>query len=217
MGQTPHLDRLEPIMPQPPAIGTDTQLQNLIDRLLQGDAAAHDELLHHACDRLLRLTRKMFHGFPQLRRWEQTDDIFQNSMVKLHRALAEVRVESVRHFFNLAAVQIRRELLDLAKHHFGPQGGAINHHTDGQPADEVGGSLHVATSEPQDLKSWRQFHSHVEVLSADEQEIINLVFYEGLSQEEAAKLLGMSFRTFKRRWQTVKVKLSEAIRSDERG
>ena len=203
-------------MPQPPVIGTDTQLQNLIDRSLRGDAAAHEELLHHACDRLLRLTRKMFHGFPQLRRWEQTDDVFQNSMVKLHRALAEVRVESVRHFFNLAAVQIRRELLDLAKHHFGPHGGATNHHTDGQPADEAGGSLHSATSEPQDLKSWSQFHSHVEALSADEQEIINLVFYEGLSQEEAAKLLGMSFRTFKRRWQTVKVKLSEALGSDER-
>jgi len=93
----------------------------------------------------------MFHGFPQLRRWEQTDDVFQNSMVKLHRALSEVRVESVRHFFNLAAVQVRRELLDLAKHHFGPHGGAANHHTDSQPADDVGGSLHCAISEPKGL------------------------------------------------------------------
>ena len=211
------LGHLELDMPQTPVVGTDTQLQNLIDRSLRGDTAAHDELMHHACDRLLRLTRKMFHGFPQLRRWEQTDDVFQNSMVKLHRALAEVRVVSVRHFFNLAAVQIRRELLDLAKHHFGPHGNAANHHTDGQPADEVGGSLHVATSEPQTPESWKLFHKLVDTLSADEQEIVNLVFYEGLSQEEAAKLLGMSSRTFKRRWQTVKVKLSEALRSDDRG
>ena len=57
-------------MPQPQCIGTDTQLQNLIDRSLGGDSAADDELLHHACDRLFRLTRKMFNGFPQLRRWE---------------------------------------------------------------------------------------------------------------------------------------------------
>ncbi|MCU0712530.1 MAG: sigma-70 family RNA polymerase sigma factor [Pirellula sp.] len=204
-------------MPQTPHTGTDTQLQNLIDRSLKGDIAAHDELLHHACDRLLRLTRKMFHEFPQLRRWEQTDDVFQNSMVKLHRALADVKVESVRHFFNLAAIQIRRELLDLAKHHFGPQGYAANHHTDGQPADEAGGALHIKTSEPQNLESWSEFHKQVETLSADEQEIVNFVFYEGLSQEEAAKLLGMSFRTFKRRWQSIKVKLSEALKSDERG
>lgn len=204
-------------MPQPPAVGTDTQLQNLIDRGSNGDATAHHALLNHACDRLLRLTRKMFHGYPNLRRWEQTDDVFQNSMVRLHRALAEVKVESVQHFFNLAAVHIRRELLDLAKHHFGPQGGAANHHTDRQPADEVGGSLHVATNEPKDLESWREFHNKVESLSHEEQEIVNLIFYEGLSQEDAAKLLGMSFRTFKRRWQTVKVKLSEALRRDDRG
>ena len=55
-------------MPQSPAVGTDTQLQNLIDRGSNGDAAAHDGLLNHACDRLLRLTRNMFHGYPNLRR-----------------------------------------------------------------------------------------------------------------------------------------------------
>ena len=121
-----------------------------------GDAAAHDSLLNHACDRLLRLTRKMFHGYPNLRRWEQADDVFQNSMVRLHRAMAEVPVESVRHFFNLAAVQVRRELLDLAKHHFGPEGGGANHHTDGQPADDEGGTLHQNAEEPDDLRKLRK-------------------------------------------------------------
>jgi len=202
-------------MPNP--TGTDTQLQNLIDRSLQGGDTAHEELLFHACDRLLKLTRKMFHSFPQLRRWEQTDDVFQNSMVKLHRALLEVRVESVRHFFNLAAVQIRRELLDLARHHFGPHGDAANHHTDGQPADDEGGSLHTIGAEPQDIESWSDFHQQVEQLPPPEQEIVNLVFYDGLTQDEAAKLLGIPTRTFKRRWQALKVKLSEALKSEGRG
>ena len=201
-------------MPNP--IGTDTQLQILIERSLQGDTSSHEELLCHASDRLHRLTRKMFHDFPRLRRWEQTDDVFQNSMLKLHRALSEVHVESVRHFFNLAAVQIRRELLDLARHHFGAHGNAANYHTDGQPADDAGGSLHAFTSEPQDLQSWSEFHRQVEALSQEEQEIVNLIFYEGLSQEEAARLLRMSYRTLKRRWQGVKLKLSEALTSDGR-
>ena len=204
-------------MPQPPAVGSDTQLQNLIDRGSNGDAAAHDALLNHACDRLLRLTRKMFHGYPNLRRWEQTDDVFQNSMVRLHRATAEVQVESVRHFFNLAAVQVRRELLDLAKHHFGPEGSGANHHTDGQPADDEGGTLHQNAEEPDDLAGWSEFHAQVEKLSEDEQEVVNLVYYEGLTQEEAAKVLGISFRTLKRRWQAAKVKLYEALKSDGQG
>ncbi|HQX51053.1 MAG TPA: sigma-70 family RNA polymerase sigma factor [Planctomycetaceae bacterium] len=203
-------------MPQPLAVGTDTQLQSLIERGLNGDSAAHDALLNHACDRLLRLTRKMFHGYPNLRRWEQTDDVFQNSMVRLHRAMAEVQVESVRHFFNLAAVQVRRELLDLAKHHFGPEGNGAKHHTDGQPADDVGGALQRA-DEPDDLSGWSEFHAEVEKLNDDEQEVVNLVYYDGLTQEEAARVLGISFRTLKRRWQTIKLKLYEALKSDGQG
>ena len=204
-------------MPLPPVVGSDSQLQNAIDRALEGDADAHEALLNHACDRLLRLTRKMFHGYPNLRRWQQTDDVFQNSMVRLHRALANVRVESVRHFFKLGAVQIRRELLDLAKHHFGPEGGGANHHTDGQPADDLNGSLHGKKSEPEDLSSWSEFHAEVEKLADDEKEVVNLVYYDGLTQEEAAKVLGVSFRTLKRRWQAAKLKLYEALKSDGQG
>ena len=196
-----------------PAIGSNTQLQSLID-LAADDEAARQALLHHACDRLLRLTRKMFHDFPNLRRWEQTDDIFQNSMIRLHRSLTDVKPESVLHFFNLAAVQIRRELLDLVKHHFGPEGQANNHHTDHQPADDMGGSLHGQTDEPNDAEGWSEFHGQVESLPEEEQEIINLIWYEGLSQEEAAKLLDISVRTVKRRWHSARMKLYEVL-SDE--
>jgi RNA polymerase sigma factor (sigma-70 family) len=201
-------------MSQSPSVGTDTQLQNLIDQALEGNSVAQESLLDHACDRLLRLTRKMFHGFPNLRRWEGTDDVFQNSMVRLHRALSEVRVESVRHFFNLAAVQVRRELRDLAKHHFGPEGGGANHNTDGIPADDDGGSLHDRAEEPDDLFGWSGFHALVEKLPEDEQEVVNLLYYEGLTQEEASRVLGISVRTLKRRWQSAKLKLHEELNRD---
>lgn len=196
------------------AIGTDTQLQSLID-LAADDDAARQALLHHACDRLLRLTRRMFHDYPNLRRWEQTDDVYQNAMIRLHRSLADVKPASVRHFFNLAAVQIRRELLDLVKHHFGPNGPGNNHHTDGIPADEAGGALHNETDEPNDPQRWSEFHGQVESLPEEEQEIINLIWYEGLSQEEAAKLLDISVRTVKRRWHSARMKLYEVLSSDE--
>lgn len=204
-------------MPQPSPMATDTQLQSLIDAALKGDPSSHEALLHHACDRLLRLTRKMFHGYPNLRRWEQTDDVFQNAMVRLHRALAEVRVESVRHFFNLAAVQVRRELLDLAKHHFGPEGTGANHHTDGVAADGDGGALQDCAEEPTDLSGWSDFHTGVECLPENEREIVNLLFYQGLTQTEAASVLGIPLRTLKRRWQSVKLKLHEALNRDRQG
>jgi RNA polymerase sigma-70 factor (ECF subfamily) len=202
-------------MPQPPAVGTDTQLQNLIDLALQGDSAAHEALLDHACDRLLRLTRKMFQTYSALHRWAQTDDVFQNAMVRLHRALAKVQVKSVRDFFNLAAEQIRRELIDLKRHYFGPRGRGTKHHTDGQPSDDEGGSLHRTAKEPQDIAGWSDCLAEVKKLAEDEQEIVNLLFYQGLTQEEAARVLGLSFRTLKRRWQSVRLKLYEALNRDE--
>lgn len=94
--------------------GNSTQLQVLLDRAADGSGAAYDELIALASQRLLKLTRKMLRNYPQLRRWEQTDDVFQNAVLRLHRSLADVQPQSVRDFFGLAATQIRRTLIDLA-------------------------------------------------------------------------------------------------------
>jgi len=201
-------------MTQPPTTRSDTQLQMLINRGLNGDSIANDALLAHACERLLRLTRKMFHAYPSLRRWEQTDDVFQNSMLRLHDALAAKQVTSVRHFFNLAGVQIRRELIDLGRHHYGPQGAAKKHHTDHQPSDNQDGALYDQADEPEDLTSWSEFHAEVENLPEDEREVVNLLYYEGLSQSEAAQVLGLSLSTIKRRWHTTRLKICEAMTSE---
>lgn len=197
-------------------VGTDTQIQGLIDRANAGDEASKEALLDHACERLFRLTRKMFHGSGKLRRWEQTDDIFQNSMLRLHKALEQTKVETVRHFFNLAALQIRRELIDTARKHFGPEGIAANHHTDMQAPDEAGGTLHAAADEPEDLAQWTRFHTLVETLPEDEREVVNLLFYEALTQEEAAQVLGVNVRTVKRRWQSARLAINGNGNSDAR-
>lgn len=195
---------------------SDTQLQLLIERATD-DESARSALLDHSCDRLLRLTRKMFHARRDLRRWEQTDDVFQNAMLRLHRALSDVRPESVRHFFNLATVMIRRTLLDLAKHHLGPQGQASKHHTDGQPADEEGGSLHDRAEQPENLEGWSAFHAQVEALPDEEKEVVGLLFYEGLTQQEAATVLGVSLRTVKRRWLSARCLLRQLLNEPEPG
>jgi RNA polymerase sigma-70 factor (ECF subfamily) len=98
------------------------RIQLRLDRLRAGDASARDELLTMACERLRRLARKMLRGYPGVRRWEQTDDVLQNAAVRLCRALEAVHPASVRDFINLAAVQVRRELIDLARHYDGPEG-----------------------------------------------------------------------------------------------
>jgi RNA polymerase sigma factor (sigma-70 family) len=153
----------------------------------------------------------MFHAYSSLRRWEQTDDVFQNSMLRLHVAPAAKQVTSVRHFFNLAGVQIRRELIDLGRHHYGPQGAAKKHHTDHLPSDIWDGALYDQADKPEDLTSWSEFHAEVENLPEDEREVVNLHYYEGLTLEESAELLGLSTSTVKRRWHAARLKICEAM------
>jgi RNA polymerase sigma-70 factor (ECF subfamily) len=201
--------------------GHTARLQFWLDRVREGDRRAHNELLAHAGERLRLLTRKMLAGFPHLRRWEQTDDVLQNATLRLHRSLAEVSPESPRHFYNLAALQVRRELLDLCKHHFGPQGPGARHHTEGsRPADEGTGPLARRADEadePASLEGWSRFHEQVEALPEEEREVFNLLWYEGLPQEQAAAVLGVGLRTVKRRWQKARLLLYEALHGEPPG
>src|SRR6516165_11291134 len=89
-------------------MGQDTEARDLPDRLRVGDDSARDRLIALAQGRFVALARAMLRRYPQVRRWEQTDDLLQAALMRLHRSLAQVRPEGVRHFDNLAAAQMRR-------------------------------------------------------------------------------------------------------------
>ena len=95
------------------AASRSTDAPNVTQRLLvkanAGDDALREQLFRHCCERLERLARRMLADFPAVRRWEQTDDVFQNAAMRLTRSLQDVKPESVRHFYALAATQIRRQ------------------------------------------------------------------------------------------------------------
>lgn len=193
--------------------GSDTDLQRLIDGANAGDATAREALIAYACERLHFLTRKKFHRFPALQRFLQTDDVHQGMLVRLNRALADVKVHSARHFLNLAAEQIRRELLDLKKKWFGPHGQGLHHHSDGKPADDEGGIIYGRAEESDDLEAWSELHEEVEKLPDEERVVFNLLVFLGMTQMKAAEVLGVSLSTVKRRWLSILSKL-EALKPD---
>ena len=193
------------------------RLQQCLDRLQAGDSSARNELIDYACDRLQRLTRKMLKDYGGVRRWEETADVFQNAMIRLSRALNEVSPRSVLDFYRLAALQVRRELIDLARHHAGPLGMAANHASIGPaPAGESGNLPPVydavdVTAEPGRLALWTEFHRQVERLQEEAREVFDLLWYQGLSQTQAAAIVGVTDRTIKSRWRSARLKLHEAL------
>src|SRR6266404_1844884 len=121
--------------------------QQLLPRAVAGEEAAVDALLRHCSDRLTILTRRMLGDFQRVRRWVETDDVLQNALLRLLGALRSVQPQTPRDFFALASLQIRRELIDLARHIYGPQGLGANHDSQA-PA----GSSNSGGREPADVR-----------------------------------------------------------------
>jgi RNA polymerase sigma-70 factor (ECF subfamily) len=189
------------------------QLNAWVDRMRAGDLAARDELLHSVCDRLERLARKMLRKYPSVQRWAETGDVLQSSLLRLLRALEQVRPGSVREFFGLAAEQMRRELLDLARRYHGPRGIAANHDSVGPDAPVPDAA--APGDDAAEMRRWTVFHEEVERLPAEEREVVALVFYHGWTQVQVSELFQTSVRTVQRRWESAMVTLRAAMRGDE--
>ncbi len=195
--------------------GQTGRLQQCLDRLRAGDDTARADLVRHACAQLTRLTRKMLRDYPGVQRWEQTDDVLQNALLRLWKALAEVTPGSLADFFGLAALQVRRELIDLARELYGPQGHGARHASHG---GESGAGPTPAPLEPSDtthdparLAAWTEFHQRVEALPEEDRAVFDLLWYQELTQAEAAAVLDISERTLRRRWRLARVKVYAAL------
>jgi RNA polymerase sigma-70 factor (ECF subfamily) len=163
------------------------------------------------------MTRKMMSRYPAIRRWEESDDVLQNALLRLHRSLEKVPLESPRDFLALAAVHIRREVIDLWRHYFGPQGAGAHHATPDAARPDV--TAAEAARAPQDddpgtRVSWQELHERIAALPGEEREAIDLLWYHGMSQHEVAALLGISVRTVRRRWQAARLQLAAALHGE---
>lgn len=181
--------------------GQDSELQKLLADAIAGDAAAMDALLNRSCDRLTTLTRRMMGQYPGVKRWAETDDILQNALLRLLKALRDVRPQSPRDFLALATLQIRRELIDMARRFYGPEGIGANHDSQGREMETVIEPRHSPEgSEPFSLMQWSELHEQIDGLPEQEREVVGLLFYQGLDQATAASILSISVRTLQRRW-----------------
>jgi len=188
--------------------GHTTVLARWLERLEVGCPDAREAVIEHTCERLRNMARSMLRASPKVRRFEQTDDVLQDALIRLHRSLAEVRPSTAKEFYGFAATQLRRQLIDLARKHYGPQGIGTNHAPDG---DEF---VIRASQPPDTLNEWTDFHEQIDRLPESEKEIVHLLWYEGMTQSDTASILGISLATLKRRWQSARVRLADWMEGD---
>ncbi len=191
-------------------------LHNMLARFQDGYAPALDELIRRTGERLEHLAHKMLRDYSAVRAHEQTGDVLQNALIRLTRSLREVQPPSTADFFRLAAEQIRRELIDLARFHRRRAGVS-------QPAPSP--DVPSATPPPfdppdhnvadaADLDRWQALHEAVAQLSPALRDVFALRFYQDWTQCEIAELLGVSDRQVRRWWREACLRLNEILGDD---
>lgn len=186
-------------------------LQDYLSRWQAGDRAAGDDLVRSIMARLHKLARKMLRGFPQVRSMVDSDDVLQNSLIRLLHSLRRIKPATTRDFFNLAAVHIRRELIDIGRKVRRSYGTVPLDHTQ---HDLTNAQVCPDTSNSDSLDRWVHFHIAVDQLPIELREVVGLVFYHGWTQPQIAALFSVDVRTVRRRWGEALKKLRKIVGSD---
>ena len=175
---------------------TTAVVQRYLDEL-GGDSPAEPivrALLDRAVRRLHLLCATLLHrSYPRLTQPPlnvQADELLGAVAERLLKALREARPRTVRQFFALANQHMRWELNDLARR-LDNQPAAVELREGLVPAPASSGSGLT----PDGLRMLQA----IDELPEDEREVFDLVRIQGMTQVEAAQLLGVSTVTVKRR------------------
>jgi RNA polymerase sigma factor (sigma-70 family) len=138
-------------------------------------------------------------------------DVIQESWLRLLRTLRSLRPENTRDFFTLAAVHVRRELLDLAR-----RATSKRHQLVSLPVGGDGGSSGFPVPEPEhrapeDFDLWVRFHEAVDELDPVKRELVSLIFYHGWTKVQVADWFGKDVRTIGRWWAEACIELRAKV------
>jgi RNA polymerase sigma-70 factor (ECF subfamily) len=201
----------DPILPPEWAtmsVALTTELERLIVLLQAGDPTARRELINRVYPRLHRLAAKILReSFPRLGARHDTSDITNEVSVRLYQALEQVQPASLADFFRLAAQRVRWILLDLAKK---PSLPLVD-----RPAGELD-TLCPAAGESEVFPGpnrWAGLHELIDRLPEEDREVVDLLFYHGLTEVEAAAQLQVSKKTVHRRFLRAKLMLHEGMKA----
>lgn len=192
--------------------GHSSRIPDLLARLRAGDPEAMNELLALASVRFLAFCQEMLRRSPKVGRWEEDDDLLQEALLRLTRALEATSPETKEDFDRLAFTQIRRQLLDLVRKYKGARGLATKHETH-NPARGPG-PVEMAADRGVDsvrIAMWEEFLEQVEMLPNELLEVVNMVHFGGLSHPEAAERLGIPISELKKRWRRARIVLHDAM------
>lgn len=185
---------------------TTIAVDGCLKRLQRGDLTALDDLTTRAYDRVRVIAQRQLRRYPGLIRFVETQDVLHDVLARLNQKLKDKQPEDAREYFRWTSKQIRDHLVDLLRHYYGRQSSGSGRGRHGQvasldAASEEGFQPYSDTYDAAKVQELAEFHEAVGGLPDEIREVFDLIFYHGLTQEQAAGIVGVSDRTVRTRWQ----------------
>lgn len=181
-------------------------LTELLQEALNGDRNAQERLIPIVYSEL----RKMAGGYLQKERPSHTlqpTALVNEVFIKLFNEKA-ISIENRSHFFGIAATQMRRILVDHARRRLADKRDAQRH---GPPVEN---EFNRSRLSPEyviavDIAMSKLKKEYPRIAS-----VVELKYYLGMNEAEAAETLGISVSTLKRDWKFAKVWLLRELGDD---
>jgi len=185
-------------------MGDVTQILTAVER---GESRASEELLPLVYDELRRLASyRLAHELPG-QTLQATALVHEAYLRLLHVGCDQW--EDSRQFFNAAAEAMRRILIDNARRKKSPKHGGLLQRSNLDDLD-----LPAATP-PDELLAVDEALERLAQAHPEEAQLVKLRYFVGMTQEEAARVLGVSRGTVNNRWIFARAWLYQALHPEE--
>jgi RNA polymerase sigma-70 factor, ECF subfamily len=135
----------------------------------------------------------------------QTTDLVHEAYLRLVDQAAATPLRDRAHFFQVAAHVMRQILIDRArKRHAGKRGGGALQIS----LDRV---LDIAEVQSADLLALEEALARLQNVDGRQCQVVEMRFFAGMSEDEIAKVLGVSARTVNREWRMARAWLYKEV------
>ncbi|MGL6073613.1 MAG: RNA polymerase sigma factor [Fimbriiglobus sp.] len=170
----------------------DQAIQNWLTQHLAGAEPSPNDLCRLCEGRLRHLVHVSLRGYSRRSLETQTTEVFNDSFIRLLAIIKKKPRSTLADFNRYVAQAIRWVLRDRLRDFQANPIEFVPMPRDLVEPEDRRGAL--------DVDTMAAFHHHVETLTIDDQQMFELLYYRGTSQNNAADILGIPATSLKRHW-----------------
>lgn len=183
-----------------------TLIEQCLVRIANGDDSAQEELYQHAFSRLLAQCQRILRQELSVPNPMITENaVLAEASQRLRKAMESDKVSptTAREFFGLAGRNIRWQVIDMLRKRSQQQG-------DTHVFEQLTGD--GKELQPEETEKWELFWSAIDSLDDQQREVFDLIWVNGLSQYEAAEVMGKTRNQVDSIWRRIKIAISRACK-----